>query len=233
MHLLLALLLSAAPSFAHSDGVTGRSTTGCGSCHGATAASTTTATLSATSTTLAPGARTNVSLRVRTTSTTRTHAGLNVAATGGTLGGGVNTVRSGSELTHSAPQALTAGTINFRFTWRAPTTPGTYTISAAGNAVNNNGASSGDGWRVATPLTMTVASGMVALDESGAADPETLVPASLSAEEFVTLWEEAALEQEEGDQAAGCSALGSGAGLGLSAMGLLPLITRRRRGPRA
>ena len=69
---------------------------------------------------------------------------------------GVITVLSGTEITHSAPQILTAGTITFRFRWTAPATPGTYSITAAGNAVNFNGASSGDGWNIARPLTLTV-----------------------------------------------------------------------------
>ena len=254
---LLAALLLSLPSFAHSTGMTGQSTTGCGSCHGATAAATTTAVLSATSTTLAPGARTNVTLRVRTTSSTRTHAGLDVSATGGTLGAGTNTIKSGSEVTHSAPQALTAGTVNFRFTWRAPSTPGTYTLYAAGNAVNNNGASSGDGWRLATPLTMTVASGVTAPDglvdegsEGEGGPDEALLEEALTPEEFFALWQrsvdeaaqdglgeledgEAEMDDaalDEGAEAgAGCSAALSGASMGLSALGRLPLVLRRRR----
>lgn len=173
--LLPLLALLSAPAHANSTGITGRSTSGCGSCHGSAAATSTTATLSATSTTLAPGASTNVMLRVATTSTTRTHAGLNAAASGGTLSAGTNTVKVGTQITHSAPQAMTSRAITFRFRWTAPTTPGTYTITAAGNAVNNNGASSGDGWRVASALTMTVSSAFAGDDAAEQGEDDVVV----------------------------------------------------------
>jgi hypothetical protein len=79
--------------------------------------------------------------------------GLNIYATGGTFATvSSGTKLSGGQLTHST--VLTNGTIDFK--WTAPSTPGTYTIKAAGNAVNgNNQKDAGDNWNT-TSTTITV-----------------------------------------------------------------------------
>lgn len=243
---MLALPLLSLPALAYEDGITGRSELGCGTCHGATAASTTSAVLLGPTTAVAPGTRVNLSLRVRSSSSTHTHAGLNASASGGMLQAGLNTVLSDGEITHAEPQALASGAINFRFGWRAPRWPGTYTIYAAGNAVNRNGAPSGDGWQIATPIEITVARGAMMPGESAAeaiADEEP-VGEELTTAEFFTLWEAASLEAvdsgieasldgeaQDGAEAgaAGCSAAGATSGL-VAALALLPALVRRRRG---
>lgn len=252
MHTILTLLLLASTADAYSTGITGKSVTGCTNCHGASAARTTTARLTATSTTLAVGRSTNVNLRVSTTDATRTYAGLNAAATGGTLSAGINTVLSGTEITHSAPQILTAGTITFRFRWTAPATPGTYSITAAGNAVNFNGASSGDGWNIARPLTMTVTAAFTgddaeAMDEEvevaeDAEDVDTLPELSPEMVDELAAWADGAeaedLEVAEADEASGdevavdlsgCSTTGGSASAGVVGLGALAALAARRR----
>jgi hypothetical protein len=80
----------------------------------------------------------------------KTHAGLDVGASGGTLGApepgtkllgfGVNT-----DVTHTAPRENDENDVAlFTFTWTAPATPGTYTLFGAGNSVNNDGETTGD-----------------------------------------------------------------------------------------
>ncbi len=54
------------------------------------------------------------------------------------------------ELTHKMPKGFVNGKTTFTFTWTAPTTPGSYTLYAAGNAVNLNGQSSGDFFNMIT-----------------------------------------------------------------------------------
>ena len=52
---------------------------------------------------------------------------------------------NGSYITHSYPQTAINGSVVFTYDWTAPSTNvGTITIYAAGNAANNNGASTGD-----------------------------------------------------------------------------------------
>ena len=153
--LTLALAIST-PASANSTGKTGKSTTGCTTCHGTAADTTTTATLSASDTEVGLGDAVTVTFEVTTTDTSRTHAGLNVSADGGTLSAGTNTQVSSSEITHSAPEAMSSSTATFSFTWTAPSAAGTYTLSGAGTAVNNNSAPTGDGWDLATDVTIEV-----------------------------------------------------------------------------
>ena len=163
------LLLLVAPALAYSGGITARTTTGC-TCHGASADATTTATFLPASTILLPGDTINVDLLVSTTNGTRTAGGLDVSATGGTLSAGTNTRASAGEITHSARTAMTSGTVTFNFNWTAPTTEGTYTLRGAGNAVNANGANSGDGWNFASDVILTVDDGCNDADGDGYED---------------------------------------------------------------
>ena len=51
---------------------------------------------------------------------------------------------NGAALSHTAPKAAAGGAVTFRFTWRAPMTPGAVSFDVAAIAGNGNGASSGD-----------------------------------------------------------------------------------------
>jgi hypothetical protein len=61
------------------------------------------------------------------------------------------------EITHTMPRRSTDGVTVFEFTWRAPDTPGTYTLFGAGNSVNNNGDQFGDD-SARTTIDITVSS---------------------------------------------------------------------------
>ena len=162
---LLALFALATPeAFAYDSGVTGRSTSGCGSCHGSSASSSTTVAFSTSSTTVAPGDTITVYLSV--TNSSQKAAGLNVSASSGTLAKGTNTALSKSEITHSTATSMTSGVTTFDFEWTAPTTEGSVTLYGAGNAVNDNGSSSGDGWNTTT-ATITVDDGCDDDDKDG------------------------------------------------------------------
>jgi len=158
MRLLPLVLLSALSLPAHADehGKTGVSTTGCGGCHGRSADATTSVSFATSSTTVNAGDRVLVQLVVATTSGTRTYGGLDVSATGGSLAAGSNTSLSRSEITHSSPVAMSRSSVTFDFYWTAPAAAGIYSLRGAGNAVNHDGADSGDGWNLATNLSMTV-----------------------------------------------------------------------------
>lgn len=89
--------------------------------------------------------------------TQQRHGGLNVASNGGTFIAGSGTRILGGELTHNQPR-MNDGNDNavFSFQWTAPVSAGTYTLWAAGNSVNLNGANSGD---LAATTTLSVVVG--------------------------------------------------------------------------
>ena len=163
----LALFLALAPSAtANDDGKTGRSVSGC-SCHSATASTGTSASFSASATTVLPGDAVSVQFIVASTSSLRTHAGLDVSATGGTLAAGSNNQQLSGEITHLSPQALSGGTISFDFSWTAPTAEGTYSLRGVGNTVNNNGRDTGDAWNNAADISIVVDDGCDDTDGDG------------------------------------------------------------------
>jgi MYXO-CTERM domain-containing protein len=163
----LLFLLATSPAFAYSAGKTGSTTSGCGACHGATASASTTATFGATVATAEPGEVLVLTMRIANSGSATSGAGLDVAASGGTLVAGSNTRVTGGEVTHSATTAMSGGAVTFNFSWRAPTAEGTYTVRGAGNAVNGDRASSGDAWALASNLTLTVDDGCDDLDGDG------------------------------------------------------------------
>lgn len=146
--LLAALLIPS--SYAYSAGKTGSSVSGCAGCHTG-GSGTTTLALTPSKTTVAPGETITVTLAV--TNSSMSHAGLNVSGSSGTMTAGTNTVKSGTEITHSSKTAMTSGTVTFNFSWTAPSAEGAITLYAAGNAVNGNGAKSGD---LATTTTTSI-----------------------------------------------------------------------------
>ena len=147
---LAAGTLVPASALASSSGKTGSSTTGCTSCHGTTASSDTTVSFSTSSTDVDAGDTITVTFTVANSG--QSAYGMNVSGTGGTFGAGTGTKVSSGEVTHDGKS--TSDT--FTFEWTAPATAGTYTLSGAGNAVNNNGANSGDEWNLAPDLVLTV-----------------------------------------------------------------------------
>ena len=106
------------------------------------------------------------------TNAAQTAAGLDVSASGGTLGTSAMaplTRVSRGEVTHRSPIAPNSrGMWSIPFTWTAPMTAGTVRIAGAGNAVNGNGRDTGDQWNTAT-LSVMVTSTMMA-DSGVAAD---------------------------------------------------------------
>lgn len=130
------------------------STNGCGNCHGNQSANTTTTIEGPTS--VRPRVISNYTFVVGHAN--NDYAGFNIDASGGTLGAQAGTDLRDGQLTHNgAPIAFNAGnTARIDFMWTAPANHGTYTFSAAGNAVNNNFTDDdGDDWNTTTK-TITV-----------------------------------------------------------------------------
>ena len=169
--LAAATLALPTAALANSSGKTGKSTSGCSSCHGSSADTDVTAAFSAPVTEAAPGDVVTITFTVSTVDSAQTHAGLNVSASGGTFSAGTATQVSGGEITHTGATAMSGGTATFTFDWTAPSTEATYTFSGVGNAVNNNGASgAGDGWDLATDITIEVVDPCSDLDGDGSTD---------------------------------------------------------------
>jgi predicted carbohydrate-binding protein with CBM5 and CBM33 domain len=107
---------------------------------------------------LAPGTSGTYVFTIHATVSRQAGAGFNVAASAGSLAtAGTNQQRILDELTHKRPETVTAATrdATWTFKWTAPAAPGTYTLYAAGNSVNDNDTQSGDNAR-ATTLPVTV-----------------------------------------------------------------------------
>lgn len=90
---------------------------------------------------------------------TQTHAGFDVAASGGTLavvGGQGEQIRN-RELTHTSPPKTNDdnGEAAWEFTWQAPATAGEYVLFGAGNSVNFDAFETGDASAITT-LMITV-----------------------------------------------------------------------------
>ncbi len=156
-------LLSVAAAFGYSSGITGRTISGC-TCHSsASTATTLTAQSSSGSFRTRPGQTLNLTVIVAQSS--RQAAGINIAVhdqngqNAGTLspasGSGLQLLSG--ELTHTQPKTMSGGQASFSFSWTAPNIPGTYTLRAAGIAVDGNGNTSGDLWNFLSPVTLTVA----------------------------------------------------------------------------
>jgi len=139
------------------SGYSGESGSTCTACHGGTATTpTVTLTADSGSTTVNPGSTTSYTLTM--TGGPAVVAGLDVAATAGTI---IDTNASGTrilngELTMNSPNAVSGGSISWTFNYMASTSPGTYTIYAAALSGNGNGGTSGDGTGT-TSLQITVA----------------------------------------------------------------------------
>ncbi|MCX6154912.1 MAG: immunoglobulin domain-containing protein [Candidatus Kapabacteria bacterium] len=95
-------------------------------------------------------------IAVKTTQTGGTNAGTLAPITGE----GLQLYGNSGELTHSSPKAMSNGSVTFRFTWTAPSSPGTYYLRAVGNATNDNHQSDNNdlwNWLNVTSITVTQA----------------------------------------------------------------------------
>ena len=144
----------------YSGGITGRSEVGC-SCHG------TQNTNTAVSLREGAGPFTVQAGGSKTFTAVVAHGSLNKAGmnlsiknssnqNAGTYSGTTNCSPSSGELIQTSTVNMSNGEAEFGFTWTAPTTPGTYTIRMAGNAVNGNSGTSGDQWNMMNEVTITV-----------------------------------------------------------------------------
>ena len=162
---LTACLLSA-PAFANSTGMTGnsgKSATTCSSCH--TGGSAPTVTLTGPSS-LAAGATGQYTLTI--TGGPGLKGGFNVAVdnTAASLEPGTGSKKQSNELTHTAPKPAASGAITFDFSLVAPPSAGTVKIFAAGNSVNGDNNSTGDG-AATTTLTVNVTGNNEPQEEEG------------------------------------------------------------------
>ncbi|MBI3259444.1 MAG: hypothetical protein HYZ54_08240 [Ignavibacteriae bacterium] len=158
---LWIILGSATTALGYSSGITGQAQNGC-TCHGGQNNGTTVTVQGITGTeiTMAPSeSRTFVVVvahgtqpKAGTNITIKNAGGTNV----GTLSAGTGLQLSGGELTHNTKRDITGGEATFTFTWTAPTSTGTYTFRAAGNAVNNDGGTNGDQWNFLNTISITV-----------------------------------------------------------------------------
>jgi hypothetical protein len=83
---------------------------------------------------------------------------------------------SANELVHTSPKSMSGGQASFSFTWKAPTTAGTYYLMAIGNAVNGNGRDSGDEWAYLTPIEITVSAASSVLESQPMISSLTAAP---------------------------------------------------------
>lgn len=226
---VLTAILLAHPAHARSNGSeTGRAGSGCKPCHGSQTTPAVTTTLAVDRTSVEPGGEVSVTVTVASTVATHVAAGLDVAASGGTLVAGEGTRVRSREVTHDGPSAFSGRSTTWTFAWRAPAADGTYTLRAAGNAVNDNGRGSGDGWDVAPAVTVQV----------GAADTDTPGPGGRDTDTNATddtpggaadddASDDPGTENEDITlESGGCSH--TGAPVGLAAVAALGLLRRRR-----
>ncbi|MFN8360522.1 MAG: immunoglobulin domain-containing protein [Candidatus Kapaibacterium sp.] len=162
---VLGLILSPS-ALAHRNGITGQSQAGCSGaqCHIVAASAATQVTMIGASGTItvAQGAQRNFSAFVA--HATQAAAGINISVKNGAgvdmgaFEAGTGLQLMNGELTHVAPQPMLGSPrgASFNFVWTAPNVPGTYTLRAAGNAVNNSDNPTGDVWNFMTPITIVV-----------------------------------------------------------------------------
>lgn len=150
---VLTVCLMSTNALAYAAGITGYSGKGsatCTSCHAAGAAAPTVEISGPT--TLDAGATGNYKLIIRGGPGVK--AGFDVAVdnSAASLTAGTGSKKVGSELTHSAPKAFSAGEASFDFTMTAPANGGTVMIFGAGNSVNGDGKENvvGDASKTAT-----------------------------------------------------------------------------------
>jgi hypothetical protein len=147
------------PATARQTGITGQYQAGCGGgvCHGGNANAATVLTLTG-NTTVKTNTTTNYTFRVANGN--QAAGGFNLAVLSGgtkagTLAAGAGSQLLANEITHAGAQDFAGGGVDFAFTWTSPADHGTYTVAAAGNAVNGTGTGAGDIWNTFS-TTITV-----------------------------------------------------------------------------
>jgi len=176
--LLLLSLIFPVIAIAEPSGQAGRTSTttaGCGDCHGVSPKTATTVTLEGGARTVEPGSTTSFTVIVAHPTFPSAGVGIAVRTTEtGTVAAGTLAVQAGTglrlrsgEITQSSARSMSGGSIRFTFTWKAPSTEGTYYMQAIGNAVNGNGNDdANDAWNWMQPVALTVkAATSVAEDE--------------------------------------------------------------------
>ncbi|MCU0425452.1 MAG: carboxypeptidase regulatory-like domain-containing protein [Candidatus Kapabacteria bacterium] len=170
---VVLLLFTVAPALlsAFPGGFVGVTVVGC-NCHGPANSATTISIPGRTSPITARTGET-LSLSLMVAHASQSAAGMNIAVVNsagtnaGTLIAGEGSQLLGAELTHSTPRGMSGGSATFPFQWTAPTTPGTYTLRAVGNAVNRDGGSGGDAWNALPAFTITVEAPVATFTVSG------------------------------------------------------------------
>lgn len=144
-----------------SNGITGRSSSGCGGggCHGTAANTSTSLTIALDDTTSRTTYTPGRSYRVKVTIANSTMAkiGFNAFFDKGTVLAvdGTTSKYLTSEIKHTAPKAMSGGSGFFEFDWTAPAVgSGNVILNVAGNAVNGTGGNDGDMWNTKS-LTLT------------------------------------------------------------------------------
>ncbi len=168
----VVMLLCSVTLFAGSGGQTGRTVSGCGGggCHGQKSSETTVniPTVTGSSINVEPGAKIDLFIIVGHSS--KTAAGFNLKISdannrnAGTITAGDGSrLAGGGELTHRSPKAMESGQARWDFSWTAPTTAGTYTLRAVGNAINGDGSANADDlWNALEPITINVGTSSIA-----------------------------------------------------------------------
>lgn len=169
--LFTVFLFAFSTLYANNGGKIGSTSSGC-TCHGSSNSATTVSIQGVSgSVTMAPGEQRSFTVVVAHSSLP--HAGFNLAVTNsggsnaGTLTAGSGTQVSSGELTHTTSKAKSGSETTWTFDWTAPSTTGTYTMKAAGNAVDKTGGTGGDAWNFMNNITITVANPMTVTSPNG------------------------------------------------------------------
>lgn len=162
--LTLSTLIYSVTSMAHWYGITGQTNNGC-TCHGSPNSNTILIpTIQSGVWSVLAGSTSTITINVANSQ--RAHAGIDIAvkttSNGETDIGSLSPVsgyglqKIGSELTHTNPIPYSGGSVDFQFTWTAPSTPGTYYLKAAGNAVDSNNQNTNDQWNFMSVRSIVV-----------------------------------------------------------------------------